>query len=55
MDAVSAALKAYGDSRGWQARMRQGMEKDYSWRASAAAYSKLYKGLMSQASPSAAA
>jgi len=56
LDAVRAAISAYSDSKGWQKRMRRGMAKDYSWRASAALYSKLYKGLMSQAvSPSAAA
>jgi starch synthase len=56
LDAARAALKAYSDPKGWQKRMRRGMAKDYSWRASAALYSKLYKGLMSQASaPPAAA
>jgi starch synthase len=48
LSAVRAAVKAYSDPRGWQDRMRRGMAKDYSWRASAAAYSELYRRVAGQ-------
>lgn len=44
--AVRAAVTAYEDRQGWEARMRGGMCKDYSWRASAAEYAALYQRLL---------
>jgi starch synthase len=44
--AIRAAATAYEDRQGWEARMRRGMRKDYSWRASAAEYAALYQGLL---------
>jgi starch synthase len=46
LGAVKAAIEAYGQPETWQARMRRGMEKDFSWRASAEAYSLLYRQLL---------
>jgi starch synthase len=43
--AVRAALEAYQDREGWQERMRLGMRRDFSWTASAARYSRLYRSL----------
>jgi starch synthase len=43
LGAVRAAVTAYADSRGWRERMRRGMMRDFSWRASAAEYSALYQ------------
>ncbi|MEO8595785.1 MAG: glycogen synthase GlgA [Candidatus Solibacter sp.] len=44
--AVRQAVRAYADPAGWQRMMRRGMGKDYSWKASAAAYSALYRRLL---------
>ncbi len=41
--AIHAAAAAYAGRDGWEAMMRRGMDKDFSWRASAAAYSALYR------------
>jgi starch synthase len=41
MGAIRAAGRAFA-SDSWQAMMRRGMAKDFSWNASAAAYSALY-------------
>jgi starch synthase len=46
---VGEAVRAYSNSSGWRERMRRGMAKDFSWRASAAAYSMLYRRLAGQA------
>lgn len=43
--AVRAAIKAWRDQASWQARMRLGMAKDFSWTASAREYQKLYRSL----------
>jgi len=44
------ALKAYQDpfpyDDQWVRRMRRGMEKDFSWNASAGEYVKLYRRLV---------
>lgn len=45
-DAVRAAVQAFGDRQAWEAMMRRGMRKDFSWKASAAAYSALYSKLL---------
>ncbi len=49
LEAVRMALTAYRDpfpySDQWVQRMRRGMEKDFSWRASAGEYVELYRRL----------
>jgi starch synthase len=45
-EAIDRALTAYGDRDGWAVRMRRGMAKDFSWAASAAQYSELYRRLL---------
>jgi len=39
---IRAALEAYKDQAGWQALMRNGMSKDFSWGASAREYVRVY-------------
>ena len=46
LEAVRAALAAYRNRELWIALMRNGMRKDYSWSASAAEYSALYRRLL---------
>jgi starch synthase len=46
MGAIRTAITAYGQRDAWEATMRRGMEKDFSWNASAAAYSELYRRLL---------
>jgi starch synthase len=46
LDAIRAAVTAYGDPEIWQGMVRRGMRKDFSWKASAAAYSALYQRLL---------
>ena len=46
LGAVRAAVRAFADREGWQEMMRRGMRKDFSWKASAAAYSALYRQLL---------
>lgn len=41
---VRQALAAYGDLRQWRLLQANGMAKDFSWKASAAQYVKLYEG-----------
>jgi starch synthase len=53
--AIREALAAYRNQEAWQAMMRTGMEKDFSWNAAAKQYSALYKRLIAGvASPAAA-
>lgn len=47
LDALKAATMAYEEQPEWQAMMRRGMRQDFSWKASAAAYSALYRQLLS--------
>ena len=54
LEAVRAALTAFGERSGWQKRMRAGMLRDYSWGASARDYGDLYQRLIA-ARPAAAA
>ncbi len=44
--AVRSAVSVYTDREAWQEMMRRAMRRDYSWRASAAAYSDLYRRLL---------
>jgi starch synthase len=46
LEAVRQALKAYQHSEQWARRMRRGMEKDFSWQASAGEYVDLYRRLL---------
>ena len=46
LETVRVALKAYQDLDQWVQRMRRGMEKDFSWSASAGEYADLYRRLM---------
>lgn len=46
LGAVRAAVRAFSDGDAWRQTMRRGMEKDFSWKASAAAYSALYRRLL---------
>jgi len=43
--AIRAALALFQDRQRWEQRMKNGMAKDFSWDASAAQYSALYKKL----------
>ena len=45
-EAVRTAIQAYADRDRWQRMMRTGMGKDFSWKASAGAYSELYRRLL---------
>jgi starch synthase len=54
LDAVRAAVRAYADREAWRERMRRGMERDFSWKASAAKYSELYRRLADMAAPAGA-
>jgi starch synthase len=40
---IKQALTAYRDQTSWQALMRNGMNKDFSWNASAREYGKIYE------------
>ena len=46
MSAIQAALSAYADRPRWDAIVKRGMEKDFSWKTSAAEYSRLYAQLV---------
>ncbi|MGD0413677.1 MAG: glycogen/starch synthase, partial [Verrucomicrobiota bacterium] len=46
LGAVRAAVGAFSDGTSWQERMRRGMQKDFSWKASATLYSALYGRLL---------
>jgi starch synthase len=45
LNAVRAACVQWQDRAAWTAMMMRGMRKDFSWAASAAEYSRLYRGL----------
>ena len=40
---IKLALQAFRDQTSWQALMRNGMNKDFSWNASAREYGKIYE------------
>jgi starch synthase len=46
LEGLRAARQAFGDQEGWRAMMLAGMAKDYSWKASAAEYGRLYQRLV---------
>ncbi len=45
LEAIRAACRAWKNREAWTAMMVRGMQKDFSWAASAAAYSRLYRKL----------
>lgn len=45
LDAVRAAGAAFADPVGWREMMLRGMQRDFSWKTSAGAYSALYRQL----------
>ncbi|MGA2270066.1 MAG: glycogen synthase GlgA [Bryobacteraceae bacterium] len=49
LDAVRAAAQAFADQDVWRGMMRRGMAQDFSWGASAARYSALYRQLVAGA------
>jgi starch synthase len=51
LQAVRAAVSAYSDPDVWRELMRRGMEQDFSWKTSAAAYSGLYRRLLAGVNP----
>jgi len=46
LEAVRAAAQAFTQPDAWRGMMRRGMQKDFSWKASAEAYSALYRRLV---------
>jgi starch synthase len=46
LGAVRAAIRTYSEDVVWQEMMVRGMQKDFSWKASAARYSALYRRLL---------
>jgi len=46
LGAIRAAAGAFSNREGWQETMRRGMQKDFSWKASATLYSALYRRLL---------
>jgi len=52
LEAVRSAAQAFADQDAWRAMMRRGMAQDFSWRASAARYSELYRQLVAGAAVS---
>ncbi|HVV46016.1 MAG TPA: glycosyltransferase, partial [Bryobacteraceae bacterium] len=47
LEAIRLACRAWNDRAAWTAMMVRGMRKDYSWTASAAEYSRLYRKIAS--------
>jgi starch synthase len=48
LGAVRDALRAFSNTQRWREMMLRGMDRDFSWRRSAAAYSGLYRRLIGQ-------
>jgi starch synthase len=46
VNTVQRALAAYADQHAWRKLMKQGMQKDFSWEASAKKYVALYKNVL---------
>ena len=46
LEAIRSASNAFQDQKDWEAMMRRGMRKDYSWRVSASEYAALYQRLL---------
>jgi starch synthase len=47
LSAIRNACRAWGDRKAWRAMMVRGMQKDFSWTASAGEYSRLYRRIAS--------
>jgi starch synthase len=47
LSAIRDACRAWGDRKAWRAMMVRGMQKDFSWTASAGEYSRLYRRIAS--------
>jgi starch synthase len=54
LGAIRAAVAAYRKKDRWNAMIRRGMLKDFSWNASAKEYSLLYRQILSAAGSRAA-
>jgi len=50
-DAVTRALAAFADRPRWEAIVRRGMARDFSWEASARAYLGLYEKALRKRAP----
>jgi starch synthase len=48
LGAVQAAIRAYSEPELWREIVRRGMLQDFSWRASAGAYSELFRRLLAR-------
>jgi starch synthase len=48
LETIQTACAAWRNTADWQARMRRGMEQDFSWTVSAAEYASLYHRLASR-------
>jgi starch synthase len=46
--AVQRAIGVYSDQNAWREMMQRGMRQDFSWKASAGAYSALYRRLLAR-------
>jgi starch synthase len=56
LECLRQALAVFGDKKAWKSMQTRGMGKDFSWKASAAAYAQLYERAQeSRIAPSAAA
>ncbi len=51
LDAIRRAVEAYHDRHRWRAIQRNGMARDFSWRASALRYLDLYESLIGNRQP----
>jgi starch synthase len=54
LDSIRQSLKAYHEPKLWQALQKNGMAKDFSWKASAASYVMLYEAAKRSRIPSVA-
>ncbi|GAG07375.1 unnamed protein product, partial [marine sediment metagenome] len=46
LDAIKRAVKLYGNPRIWKKIMKNGMKQDFSWKASAKQYYKVYEKIL---------
>jgi starch synthase len=51
LDAIKRALQVYQEKEAWTKLMKSGMQKDFSWEASAKKYEDLYQKALSKQSP----
>ncbi|MXS79774.1 starch synthase [Nitrosomonas eutropha] len=55
MEGIKRAINAYHNTRLWKNLQRNGMQKDFSWQASASAYQSIYSLLMQKNRPASTA